>query len=442
MATVPSDAVEPDATAGTSRTGRRNTLRAMGGDMRTPTIRAERDADGPVRTVLAAGSAAARDPRLLVPHAVLSRPGRVQSRAALARTADTRRYGRARTVTIDAPPGAPSELDLAAGTYELARPFVITVTDALLVDVRGVVLNGPAGFLLESTLGRRDLLDRAALATPRLLAAAAVGPQRLSAPAGRSIAEPVCSLVDAAMGGYSHWLLTAVPRLAGLAAWEHETGAEPDLLVPADPPSWIPETLAVLGYGDRLREVRDVPTRLRRLVVPSVRSPEQRRSAFVKSFTTDPSYKLVAPGACRWLRERALDSVAVPDSLPSRLYVSRADAGRREVRNREALLERLAPRGFAPFVPSEHPVAEQVARFAAADVVVAPHGAALSNLVWATDVDVVELFGAKVKPTYCMLAGTVGHGYAAVVGDGDRLEGDFAVDPTDVTNALDRLDDA
>lgn len=411
--------------------------------MRTPTVRAKYDAEGPVRTVLAAGSAAARDPRLLVPHAVLSPPGRVQTRAALARSAGTRRYGRARTVTIDAPPGAPSELELAAGRYDLARPFVTTVDDALLVDEGGVILDGSAGFLLESTLGRRDLLDRAVLTTPRLLAAAAAGRPRLSAPGARSIREPVCSLVDAAMGGYSHWLLTAVPRLAGLAAWERETGAEPDLLVPADPPSWIPETLAVLGYGDRLREVRDAPTRFGRLVVPSVRSPEQRRSAYVKSFTADPSYKLVAPDACRWLRERALESVAVDDSLPTRLYVSRADAGRREVRNREALLERLEPRGFAPFVPSDHPVAEQVARFAAADVVVAPHGAGLSNLVWTPhDVAVVELFGAKVKPTFLMLAETLGHDYAAVVGDGDRLEGDYSVDPTDVVAAIERLADA
>lgn len=407
--------------------------------MRTPTVDAKRRREGTLRTTTAAVSAALRQPATVGAAAALSRPGRVRTRADLRAERDVVRYGTVSTVDVTPPPNAPPGLRRATGAYDLDRPFVATVADAVLLADCGLVVDDAGAILLETALGRRDLVDRALLETPRTLAAAALDAGRLTKVDAAHCTEPVCSLVDAALGGYSHWLLTAVPRLAGLEHWERATGERARLLLPSTPAPWVRGTLELLGYGDRLRTFDGTPTRFDTLVVPSVRSPEQRRSAYVKAFTFDPSYKLVAPGACAWIAERAARNRPDGTSLPRRLYVSREDADRRQVRNREELRSTLREAGFVSFVPTAHSIAEQAAHFAAADVVVAPHGAALSNLVYAEDTAVVEVFGVGVKPTYCMLASSLDLEYAAVVG-GDEVDGSFHVDPAAVLAALRELD--
>lgn len=86
-----------------------------------------------------------------------------------------------------------------------------------------------------------------------------------------------------------------------------------------------------------------------------------------------------------------------PRSGGRRLYLSRRDAanGRLPVNEAEAA-EALAARGFEVVACADLSLAEQIALFRDAAIVVAPHGAALTNLAWAEDgADgpvVVELF--------------------------------------------------
>ncbi|WP_227368723.1 glycosyltransferase family 61 protein [Halomonas sp. M20] len=65
-----------------------------------------------------------------------------------------------------------------------------------------------------------------------------------------------------------------------------------------------------------------------------------------------------------------------------RLYLSRADAPRRRVANEAQVRERLEPLGFEVLTLDGLSVREQQALFASASTIIAPHGAALTNLVW------------------------------------------------------------
>jgi capsular polysaccharide biosynthesis protein len=69
----------------------------------------------------------------------------------------------------------------------------------------------------------------------------------------------------------------------------------------------------------------------------------------------------------------------------------------------------LAGRGFERVDPGSLPVAEQIRAFAEAAVIVAPHGAALANLTFASPgAAVVELFPAGcLLPDFWRLAGGV-----------------------------------
>jgi capsular polysaccharide biosynthesis protein len=60
---------------------------------------------------------------------------------------------------------------------------------------------------------------------------------------------------------------------------------------------------------------------------------------------------------------------------------------------------------------SELSVEEQAQLFAEAEVVVAPHGAGLANLVFSHETTIVELFGSKKSTSYQRLAQITGNKY-------------------------------
>ncbi|MBB3229558.1 glycosyltransferase family 61 protein [Halomonas stenophila] len=64
------------------------------------------------------------------------------------------------------------------------------------------------------------------------------------------------------------------------------------------------------------------------------------------------------------------------------IFVSRADAGRRRVANEEIIRERLRQKGFEVHTLNGLSVTEQQQLFASSAIICAPHGAALTNLVW------------------------------------------------------------
>jgi len=64
------------------------------------------------------------------------------------------------------------------------------------------------------------------------------------------------------------------------------------------------------------------------------------------------------------------------------IFVSRADATRRRVVNEAVIRERLVQEGFEVYTLDGMSFREQQSLFASASIICAPHGAALTNLVW------------------------------------------------------------
>jgi capsular polysaccharide biosynthesis protein len=127
------------------------------------------------------------------------------------------------------------------------------------------------------------------------------------------------------------------------------------------------------------------------------------------------------PWVVRFLRSRLLDAsfARVTDRA---IYVSRGSRrNNRRVLNQDAVMSLLTTRGFVVVDPDALTVAEQIRTFAEASVVVAPHGAALANLVFASPgATVIELFPAGVVvPDYWKLAsGVPGLEYRYLAGRG------------------------
>jgi capsular polysaccharide biosynthesis protein len=96
-----------------------------------------------------------------------------------------------------------------------------------------------------------------------------------------------------------------------------------------------------------------------------------------------------------WLRER-LPPKEPPDE-PQRLYLTRGRAPQtRRYVEEEELLPELAHRGFVRLDPGELTVQQQIDTFHAAEVIVAPHGAGLTNVTFSPpSVRVLEMFPAS-----------------------------------------------
>ncbi len=129
-----------------------------------------------------------------------------------------------------------------------------------------------------------------------------------------------------------------------------------------------------------------------------------------------------------------------------RIYVTRGGALRRPLFNEAAVLEALAPFGFDVVDCASLTVTDQRALFASAEIVVAPHGAGLTNIVWArSGTKLVELMPrGHANPCFMDLASQAGVAYGVVPSvveeDGvNPIYAGFGVDPADVAVLVRRM---
>jgi capsular polysaccharide biosynthesis protein len=200
---------------------------------------------------------------------------------------------------------------------------------------------------------------------------------------------------------YYHWLLDSLPRWLMLqaAGWLNYDY----VLLHSEPRRFQDETLDWLGVpaAKRLRCSKNYVHNFDRLIVPSMPFPVAHVPAWVS----------------RWLRTLQ----PVPQEGPEKIYLSRMGAGGRRLVNEPELQAALTARGFVTLQPEQVSVAEQARLLGAARCIVAPHGAALTNLVFAPPgAAVLELFHPGHKNTcYVTLAQACGHRYTCL--DGQAL---------------------
>lgn len=108
---------------------------------------------------------------------------------------------------------------------------------------------------------------------------------------------------------------------------------------------------------------------------------------------SNPNWALQAPPAMvEWLRDR-LPAKEPPDK-PQRLFLTRGRVPQtRRYVEEEELLPELERRGFVRLDPGQLTVQQQIDTFHAAEVIVAPHGAGLTNVTFSQpSVRVLEMF--------------------------------------------------
>lgn len=345
-------------------------------------------------------------------------PPRSGARTARALTREELRDRAVRVVALDDPAAGPEAVDLPApkvigtldhrlaaklGPYRLQTPFAAEVRDVRLLGPQAVGFTADGRPILETAANRIDVLGRSLERIP---------PALYDAPATTRL-DLACSLVDLWSPLYAHWLMEGLTRLQAWEAYAEATGERPALIIDAEPPAWMRESLRLLGVNpDACIQWRGGPVQVDRLVIGTRRRERGRVSA----------------RALDWVRERLLGNLdPEPSPGPRRIFITRDDSRFRQVRNEDELLAALAPLGFARVRLSDLAWPEQVRLFRDLEAVVAAHGAGMTNLMFSTKQPlVVELFGQKVSHmNYTLGLGTgCDHRVLCCTPDGDDLRVD------------------
>jgi len=185
-----------------------------------------------------------------------------------------------------------------------------------------------------------------------------------------------------APGNYYHWLADLLPRVALLKQVPGGFGDFAQILINGSAALYEEASLTELG----------VP--LNKVLYVDSHSRFRIANATIPSM--DHSSKIVAPWKIRALREIQGGVADRNRSTPKRIYISRRRAAVRRVLNEEELSSLLEENGFTLVELESVPWTEQVRFFSNSDVVVAPHGAALANMVFCRPNSLIVEIGTRV----------------------------------------------
>ena len=281
-------------------------------------------------------------------------------------------------------------------TFSIGTGYVLSET--------GVALTNDGAFVAESlsTPGSRQhklavALSRHAFFDGPRFACDLVRGQTKEVDRQAESRQAICSLIPRYQN-YYHWTVETLPKLRSIREYERATNEAVSFLIPDELPAWMEEPLSYLGVNRSETISADASAyRASELVVPSFPRPTNRD--------------------CQWVRERVFESVTSKDldvSPGSNVYISRKDTQERRVLNEDVVVNTLSKYGFESYCLADYSVAEQAVLFNEADLVIGAHGAGFSNLIYAEDTAVLELFGEKVKPNYAKLAKSIGLPYESL----------------------------
>jgi hypothetical protein len=326
-------------------------------------------------------------------------------------------------------------------TFE--KPFVCEVPDAELVGPNAIGFNRDGGIVADTSIALfsqvGNLKKYISIRTLAVKKISRLSPLKL---------DTACSLVHPWSKIYFHWIADCLTRIEGLEAYQAQTGIKPALIIEPNLASWQIDSLKLLGYEpDDCIPWHSSRVQVKKLIVPSFRRHWGHYNTSYKSYGP-----VVSPLACRWLRQRILSNL--PDaereqlSFSPKIFISRRKAVQRRIINEDEVIEALAPFGFVAYVLEELSFSEQVRLFAQADMVVAPHGSGLTNIVFSQNLTIIELFGSYVAgPSLTLFANLsrgLGFHYGCLRGqsppqDSRQLHADIIVDIAELRNLVTKM---
>ena len=302
------------------------------------------------------------------------------------------------------------------GEFVAEKVSVCLIPGASMHAGTGVVLMPGGELLVESALARWRLEASEVFLLPR---------PRVT----ERIAGACTTIWHPFAGNYYHWLVEALPRLFTITAafpGRPLTLLMPDCLGRVQQECLelcLPEGMTVKSCDPRTWYQLD------EFLFPTF-------SAAVGAGYVNPTSLALLRGTV--FRKLELSN---PGRLSRRIFISRARASRRRLLNEDAVFGILEQHQFERVSLETLGFADQVRLFHEARVIVAPHGAGLSNLIFSGSARVLDLHPCADNPNSCFLflCAATGASYHHLIGRSKTVTSDFMIDPGDVERALKSL---
>ncbi len=308
------------------------------------------------------------------------------------------------------------------------QPFVCEVSNAELIGPTAIGFDEDGNIIHETTmLPFKDLMIEKGIPARALI-------QKFLYKSIDCELDTACSLIFTWNKNYHHWLVDTLTRIEGLEYYQEQTGIKPTLIIESTLTPNQLESLKLLGYDpSKCLRWNMSRVKVKQLVIPCFRRNER-----------------VSPQACLWLRKRMLNNLPDVNSetvfLSPKIFISRRKALFRRIANEDEILQVLAPLGFVPYVLEEMAFSEQVRLFSQAEIIVAPHGAGLTNMVFSQNPTIIELFGPRNmynNVDFFALAQSLGFKYGflrceAPPTDRRREDSDMIVNTTELLKLIDK----
>lgn len=234
---------------------------------------------------------------------------------------------------------------------------------------------------------------------------------------------------------YCHWILENMPQLFAL---EILSPISPRVIINNAPTRWQVQSLKSMGISSAsIYNHSKSLTRVGRLFIGSMRSASSHNSE------RDPV-------ARKWVVSKILENCESGKECvrKRRLFISRQGMARGHISNIVELNRLLAQYRIETYHPGKNSFQNDVDYFRNAELIIAPHGAGLANMIFADNCRVIEITGGSKKTAnfFYHTAQEFGHSYDLITCSIDTsyeaknpniLEA-WKVNIKDIKNALDQ----
>lgn len=203
---------------------------------------------------------------------------------------------------------------------------------------------------------------------------------------------------------YFHWFCDVLPCLYKVKALLPQ---DTHYIIQNNPPTWMCESIELIGISlEKCYEFDGhLPLKLEKLYfTPPV------------AMTGDHD-----PEALKWVRNKILKKAGLLSSIKPklRLYVSRSKAKCRRIVNEEELLKRLSIFDFQVVLAEMLTLKQQINLFSQAEWIVGPHGAGLTNMLYAPEgTKIIEFFEPSIlRRCYYQMSQALNHSHYISVGE-------------------------
>lgn len=222
-----------------------------------------------------------------------------------------------------------------------------------------------------------------------------------------------------------HWLADCLPRIYCLQlAYPNQRIV---LLMPAEMGTSFRESLASV-----------LPPQFEAKYLPSKVWVKVDRMLLPSYVSTRANGHLPA-GYYEFIRQRVFAKFGLPPEHEQieRIYVSRANAEYRRIRNEEQLIELLAGYGFKAVKPETLRFREQVNLFHRAEVIVSAHGSNWGNILFSGKIKIFVLYPDRKPNTHIYtMAKALGQEHYFLAGEEPSENSDFTVDLAAIEDVL------